>query len=135
MPADRANEAMDIAIKTYKDSGDVLPIILSHRFVKGTKTLLGFTRFERTAVFEIDSVNTPKTRAYFEQVWADLDAAGIPFTLHWGKFNSFLTAARVRDRYGNAVDQWIASRETLLESPAVRQVFSNPFMIHLGLST
>ena len=30
LPADRANEAMDIAVKTYKDSGDVLPIILSH---------------------------------------------------------------------------------------------------------
>jgi hypothetical protein len=135
MPHDRANQAMDIAVKTYKDSGDVLPIILSHRFVKGTKALLGFTRFDKTAVFEIDSVNTPKTRAYFEKVWADLDAAGIPFTLHWGKFNSFLTAATVRNRYGAAVDQWIAARETLLETPAVRQVFSNPFMTDLGLAT
>ena len=136
IPADRANEAMDIAIKTYKDAGDVLPVILSHRFVKGTKALLGFTRFERTAVFEIDSVNTPKTRAYFEKVWADLDAAGIPFTLHWGKYNSFLTAAVVRNRYGAAaVNQWIASREALLESPAVRQIFSNAFMTKLDLST
>ena len=48
-------------------------------------TLHGFQRFEPTAVFEMDSVNTAKTRGYFEQVWADLDAAGIPFTLHWGK--------------------------------------------------
>ena len=136
MPAELAVEAMDIAIKTYRDAGEILPVVLSHRFVKGTQALLGFTRFAQTAVFEIDSVNTPKTRAYFEQVWADLDAAGIPFTLHWGKFNSFLTAARVRDRYGAAaVDQWIASRETLLETPAVRQVFSNAFMTNLGLAT
>ncbi len=136
MPVARAVEAMDIACTTYRDAGDVLPVILSHRFVKGTKALLGFTRFDPTAVFEIDAVNTPKTRAYFRRVWAALDAAGIPFTLHWGKFNSFLTPARVRDRYGDAaVDRWMASREALLESPAVRQVFTNPFMTGLGLAS
>jgi hypothetical protein len=136
MPVDRAVEAMDIAIKTYRDSGEILPVILSFRFLKGTKALLGFTRFEKTAVFEIDSVNTPKTRAYFKRVWADLDAAGIPFTLHWGKFNSFLTRARVRRSYGDAaVDQWIASRAALLEDAAVRQVFSNPFTASLGLAS
>jgi hypothetical protein len=84
----------------------------------------------------MDSVNTVKTRAYFEQVYADLEAAGIPFTLHWGKFNTYWTAPRLRAHYGAAaVDQWIASRETLLESPAVRQVFTNPFMTGLGLAT
>jgi len=135
MPANRAVEAMDIAFKRYETNGDVLPALLSVRFVKATKALLGFQRFEPTAVFEMDSVNTAKTRAYFEQVWADLDAAGIPFTLHWGKYNVFWTPARLRAHFGNAVDQWIASRETLLESPAVRQVFTNPFMTTMGLAT
>ena len=93
MPANRAVEAMDIAFKRYATNGDVLPALLSVRFVKATKALLGFQRFEPTAVFEMDSVNTAKTRAYFEQVWADLDAAGIPFTLHWGKYNVFWTPA------------------------------------------
>jgi hypothetical protein len=135
MPANRAVEAMDIAFKRYATNGDVLPALLSVRFVKATKALLGFQRFEPTAVFEMDSVNTAKTRAYFEQVWADLDAAGIPFTLHWGKYNVFWTPARLRAHFGNAVDQWIASREALLESPAVRQTFSSPFMAGLGLVT
>jgi hypothetical protein len=44
-----------------------------------------------------------RTRAFFDKVWNGLNAAGIPFTLHWG--NTFLTAARVRHRYGGAVDQ------------------------------
>lgn len=135
MPANRAVEAMEIAFKRYKTNDEVLPALLSFRFVKPTKALLGFQRFEPTAIFEMDSVNTEKTRGYFEQVWADLDAAGIPFTLHWGKYNTFWTPARLRARFGNAVDQWIASRETLLESPAVRQIFTNPFMVGLGLAT
>ena len=136
MPAGRAVEAMEIAFKVYKDGGDVLPALLSCRFVKGTKALLGFTRFGSTAVFEMDAINTPKTRAFFERVWAAFDAAGIPFTLHWGKFNSFLTPPRLRNRYGDAaVDQWIASREALLESAAVRKTFTNDFIANLGLAS
>jgi hypothetical protein len=135
MPADRAVEAMDIAFKRYRDDGEVLPALLSFRFVKPTKALLGFQRFEPTAIFEMDSVSMPKTRRYFERVWADLDAAGIPFTLHWGKYNAYWTPARLRARYGNAVDQWIASREALLESPQVRACFTNPFMEAMGLAT
>ena len=136
LPLDRAEEALNIAFKIYEDSGDVLPILLSHRFVKGTDALLGFTRFDTTAVLEIDSINMDSTQDYLRQVWEGLYAVGIPFTLHWGKFNSFLNAARVRDRYGNAaVDQWISARETLLESAEVRQVFTNPFIRQLGLAT
>jgi len=80
-------------------------------------------------------VNTPETRAYFNEVWKRLDAAGIPFTLHWGKYNAFLTPERVRNRYGDAaVDQWLASRKTLLDDAAVQQVFTNDFMKAVGLA-
>ena len=52
MPVARAVEAMEIAFRAYKDSNTVLPVILSHRFVKGTKALLGFTRFDTTAIWK-----------------------------------------------------------------------------------
>ena len=136
MPVARSVEAMEIAFRAYKNSNGVLPVILSHRFVKGTKALLGFTRFDTTAIMELDAVNTPETRAFYNRVWNDLDAAGIPFTLHWGKYNSFLTPDRVRNRYGDAaVDQWITSRDTLMESAAVRQIFNNAFTAGLGLAS
>ena len=95
-----------------------------------------FTRFGSTAVFEMNALNSPKSRAYLHRICAAFDAAGLPFTLHWGKFNAFLTAARLRTCYGNtATDEWIASREALLESPAVRDVFTNDFIANLGLAT
>ncbi len=132
---DRAQDALEIAFRAYRDFGVLMPIILSHRFVKGTQALLGFTRFTPTAVLEVDAINTPNTRKYLQKVWADLDAAGIPFTLHWGKFNAHLTPARVRRIYGSAtVDQWIASRNSLLQSAEVGRVFANPFTNKLQLT-
>ncbi|PTR16239.1 FAD binding domain-containing protein [Nitrosospira sp. Nsp2] len=135
LPVARAVEAMEIAFDLYKRSRLVLPLILSHRFVKGTKALLGFTRFDTTAVMEMDAVNTSETREFYNTVWNELDAAGIPFTLHWGKYNTFLTPERVRNRYGGeAVDQWLAARHTLMENAVVRQIFTNEFTAELGLA-
>ena len=135
MPVARAVEAMEIAFKAYQDVHAVLPLVLSHRFVKGTSALLGFTRFPTTAVMEMDAVNTPQTRAFFNEVWNRLDTAGIPFTLHWGKYNAFLNTDRVRNRYGDtAVNQWLTSRKTLLTDPVVRQIFTNDFMKAVGLA-
>ena len=126
---------MEVAFKTYKDVSVVLPLVLSFRFVKGTRALLGFTRFDITAVMEMDAVNTPETRAFLDKVSNDLDAAGIPFTLHWGKYNTFLTPDRVRNRYGAAVDQRLTSRNTLLESAMVREIFDNGFTTTLELTS
>jgi hypothetical protein len=134
MPLANAVEAMDIAFKAYKQANIVLPIVFSFRFVKGTRALLGFTHFDTTAVMEMDGVNSPESRDFFNKVWNDLEAAGIPFTLHWGKYNAFLTPARVRNQYGAAIDQWLDSRKKLLENPAVRQVFNNGFTTALGLA-
>jgi len=67
-------------------------------------------------------------------VWTGLEQAGIPFTMHWGKFNWFLTPDRVRSMYGDNVQKWIASREALL-SPEVRSVFTNDFLRSVGLAT
>ena len=83
---------------------------------------------------EMDAETRLKPCAFFDKVWNDLDAAGIPFTLHWGKYNAFLTPERVRNRYGVAIDQWLTSRSILLKSTAVRQIFNNYFTKALGLA-
>jgi hypothetical protein len=104
--------------------------------VKGTKATLGFTKFAATCVLELDAVNVPETRNYVKAVWAALEAAGINFTLHWGKFNTYLTGPRVEKMYGTAaVNQWKASRATLLESADVSRAFDNTFIKNAGLAT
>lgn len=134
LPLAKALDALAIAFETYKNFGAVLPVILTMRFVKGTKALLGFTRFDPTCVFEIDSINTEKAHDYAAAVWTQLEQAAIPFTMHWGKFNDFLTPQRVTHMYGERRENWLQSREALL-SPQVRQVFNNEFLTRVGLAT
>ena len=101
---DRANaeKALRLAFKKYKELGTILPLLLSVRYVKGTKATLGFTRFDDTCVLELDGVNIPEVRKYIKSVWAGLDEAGIPFTLHWGKYNDHLSKTRVAKMYTQA---------------------------------
>ncbi len=106
------------------------------RYVKGTQATLGFTKFATTCVLELDAVNVPETRSYVKAVWAALEAAGINFTLHWGKYNVYLTGRRVEKMYGAAaVNEWKASRATLMESADVSRVFDNAFTRNAGLGT
>lgn len=130
----RALEALDIALDTYEKFGTIMPILLTMRFVKGTKALLGFTRFTPTCVLEIDGLNTSKTKDYVDKVWHKIEHAGIPFAMHWGKFNSFLNKARVKTMYGANVQTWTKSREVLLR-PSVRKVFTNDFLKQVGLDS
>ena len=134
VPLSRSLDALDTAFNTYANFGTVLPMTFTMRFVKGTQALLGFTKFDPTCVLEIDAINTEETHDYANQVWTKLEQGGIPFTMHWGKFNSFLTKARVNNMYGENVKKWVESREALL-SPEVRNVFTNGFLQSVGLAT
>lgn len=135
IPISRSLDVLEIAFKTYEKFGTVLPVLFTIRFVKGTKALLGFTKFKPTCVLEIDGINTPKTHEFANQVWQKLEKADIPFTMHWGKFNTFLTPDRIQAMYGDNAQKWINSRETLIKNPEVRKVFTNDFLTRVGLAT
>lgn len=104
------------------------------RFVKGTQALLGFTRFPKTCILELDGVDSHISRDFFEKVWGRLEQLHIPYTVHWGKINFHLNPQRVRAMYGDAaVDKWIAGRNSLLDADC-RKVFTNKFMEQCGLA-
>ncbi len=135
IPLDRTLEALDVAFDTYANESSVLPLLISTRYVKGTRATLGFTRFPTTCVLELDGVNTKKVRDYVTRVLTGLESQGIPFTLHWGKYNAYLTKTRVRAMYGDAALQsWLDAREDLFESDDAARVFDNAFLRSVGLS-
>ena len=134
VPVSRGLDVLDIALRTYEEFDVVMPALFTMRFVKGTKALLGFTKFKPTCVFEIDGINTQDMQDYVSLVWERIDQKGIPFTMHWGKFNFLLSSAHIKKMYGVNRDKWIESREKLLK-PEVRQVFTNDFLRRVGLDT
>jgi hypothetical protein len=81
----------------------------------------------------MDGVESEITRKFYKKVWEALETKGIPYTLHWGKINFNLDAARVRKMYGDAkINRWIDCRHQLLDE-SVRKVFTNAFMEKCGL--
>jgi hypothetical protein len=105
--------------------------LLAFRWVKGSKALLAFTKFDTTCTIELPAAYAARTMAYYNAVWQALERASIPYTLHWGQINNF-TPERVRTMYGAAVEDWIASRNKLLDAQT-RAVFSSPFLQQCGL--
>ncbi len=134
VPMSRALEAQQIAFDTYKNFDTLLPVIISSRFIKGTKALLGFTKFDHNCTIEVDTINTPKSREFLNLVRRNLEQAGIPFTLHWGKIESFLTPTRLQNIYGGDLTRWRQSRDKLLENDDVKKLFTNDFMTRVGLA-
>jgi hypothetical protein len=105
--------------------------VLAFRFVKGSKALLAFTKFDTTCTIELPGAYANSSTTFYNAVWQGLEAAGIPYTLHWGQLNNF-TPERVRNMYGAAVDEWTTSRNTLLDAET-RAVFTSPFLQQCGL--
>lgn len=112
-------------IKTYAG-------VISFRWVRKSSAMLGFTRFDTTTTIEFNAAANEKTLAYYRRIWDELEANGIPYTLHWGQMNNF-TPERVKQMYSPAVvAQWSACRDELM-SPEARAVFSSDFMKNTGL--
>ena len=109
------------------------PGLVAARFVKASSATLAFTRFAPVScTIELPGAGSTRTTQFYDRVFRALDRANIPFTLHWGQCGDF-TSARVRAMYGANIDAWLDARRKLL-SPAGRRLFSNDFLVKMGLA-
>jgi len=133
IPLSMASTAMERALAVHEERGPIAATV-ALRFVKASKALLGFqTQAPTMCIVDLDGVLSDRTVNFFEGVWEAFEEDGIPYTMHWGKLNGILDEARVRQKYGSAVEDWIAARHTLLDE-ASRRVFTNGFMERCGLA-
>lgn len=135
IPTDKIKEVIGIlaevnAIPEVKN----FPGIYAFRFVKGTKATLGFTKFEKTCVVEMDGAYNDRSIEYCKKVWDKLQEKNIPFACHWGK-QTDLSPSRIEYMYGKAaIKSWKDARNSLLDSGS-KKVFTNPIMQKWGLET
>lgn len=134
LPLGRVREAAEIALKINEKTS--FAGLVAFRYPKASDATLAFTRHRpQTCVLELDGPWSSTTRKFYRQVWRAFDAAGIPYTFHWGKVHE-LDATRVRRMYGDAaVDAWRAARNGLLATPKLRKVFANDWLRGLGMDT
>jgi FAD/FMN-containing dehydrogenase len=132
VPLSRALDALDVLIDLNAAIGPV-PLVFGCRYVRKSPALLAINRWDPTFVVSIDGVHNNASLAFFDAIPARMDAAGIPFTQHWGKTNGY-TPARIGAVFGNGRSDWIAARHDLLPDPADRALFENGYLRRLGLA-
>lgn len=109
------------------------PVVFTCRYAQKSPAMLGFTRFDPTCIIDIDGIDSPSTTKLIKLATERLEAAGMPFTQHWGKTNH-MTRARVRAAFGGNVDRWNATRKLLLPNAAERNALSSVYLDGLGLN-
>lgn len=122
------------------------------RFVSSAAGSLAFTRWPETAVIEIDGVSqfAPGGLGQYggeiikgcRQLRAALDAANIPYMMHWAKLGG-LDAPRVAANFGppttafpdalDRIERWRKSRDKLLGNDRMRGLFWNEAVVRYGL--
>ncbi|MEO6831304.1 MAG: FAD-binding protein [Chitinophagaceae bacterium] len=115
-------KVVDILMQVNKDAGPFVGLF-AFRFVKKSQALMAFTHFDPTCVLELDGVQGPATDRFYNAVWNALEAAGIPYTFHWGKMNG-MTPQRLQKMYGNNLQRFTAARSRLMDANALL-AFSN----------
>lgn len=103
------------------------------RFIKGGHGLLAQARWPDSAAIDCDGPASPRTERAYRRMLETLEHRGIPYTLHWGKFNN-LTPARVAADYGDDLVRWKAVRDRLLPDPADRRLFATDELRAFGLA-
>lgn len=131
IPLEHARRALDLVLDEHRARGPAA-VLLSLRYVKGSRATLAFTRHPMTCVLEIDGVQSARTHQFYREAWERLAHENVPFTFHWGKQND-LTAAAARRMYGPSLDAWLGARRELLDRDA-RRLFSSDFLERLGLA-
>ncbi len=102
------------------------PGMFGLRYVQKSNALMAFTRFDTTCTIEMTGAGSRRTLEFYDRAWAALDARKIPYTQHWGKVHH-ITSKDIRQRWGGAVDEWLAARRAFL-SPKGRAMFSNDLL-------
>jgi FAD/FMN-containing dehydrogenase len=131
VPVDRVLDALDVLGKALKKVGKA-PVAFACRYAVQSPGLLAFTRFPKTAIIDIDGIDTQATRRMMATALDDLRVAGIPHAEHWGKVNQ-MTALSVRDAYGPNLESWMKARTGLLDRQG-EYVFGSAFLDRLGMT-
>lgn len=126
-----ALKTIDLLIALNAEIGPA-PLVFGCRYVKKSPALLAMNRFDTSFVVSIDGIFNAASNRFFAAIPARMEAAGIPFTQHWGKTNGY-TPARTAAAFGGDLAAWIAARHRLLPDPVDRVTFTNAYMRERGL--
>ena len=116
--------ALATLLQTVQAKGKV-PCVVATRFVPRSTALLAMNRYPRTCMIDVDGANVPAMGELHAECGQALQAAGVTFTLHWGKSIDTLSREQVERAYGTDLTRWRTARRALLPDPKLSHTFSN----------
>lgn len=131
VPRERLRAALDAMFTAFKKAGGG-DVVTTLRFVGKSAGTMAFTRFDNNVVIDFDGFRSDASRKVTQAAIAGLEAAGIPFSRHWGKMAP-ITAGIVQRDYGAKVQAWKAARAALLP-PQMRDIFASTALRAWGLA-
>jgi len=131
IPIKKAMDALTISRRIITKNN--YPVIIALRFVKGTKSLLGFTKYPLTCILEFDGVVFTKQKTMMDSIVRGLKAESIPFTFHVGKMNTYgSTRSLLEYSHGEDLKKWKNIRRKYLTKEEYR-FFSSEYSDAIGL--
>jgi len=118
---------LDTVLQSVRARGRA-PCVVATRFVPGSSSLLAMNQFARTCMIDVDGPNIPAMADLLAECSGALEAAGVPFTMHWGKWIGYLTRGHVDRVYGDRATRWRAARSRFLPDPQLARTFSNELL-------
>jgi hypothetical protein len=108
---------------------------MSMRFVAASCATLAFTHFGPiSCCIELPGARMAWSDEFYRRVFSALDAANVPFALHWGQENDFCPE-RIQRSYGAArISSWQRARARVLDTPELRARFSSRLLESWGLA-
>jgi hypothetical protein len=107
--------------------------IMAFRFTKGTEATLGFTKWAKTCVLELDGADVNINYSFVKKLALLMESQGISYTMHWGKINRHMNENRAINSYGaDKINEWKRQRSRIM-SEEVQEIFNNAFLEQFGL--
>ncbi len=104
--------------------------VIAIRFIKQTRSLLGFAQFPITATFELPAAKSASAQAYYDAAFDAFRQGSVPYTIHWGQIAP--ATPQTLTHFGTNVQRWTQARNMLLR-PEIRPVFENQMVRGYGL--
>ncbi len=134
LATDDAAQTLDLMLSEVNRpaSGFRYPGFVAVRWVRRTRALLGFTRYDRSCTIELPSMGgVPGTLDLHARLRDRLDRAGIHYSEHPGQDNAY-DPARLAATFGESLAHWRDARGRLIGELAAR--FASPWSDRIGLT-
>ena len=145
---DTFNAALAVPVSQLKSTLEVGHVVAARwrkhfvftaRFAAKSRASLSFLRFENTAIINIDGLTRAGIAGWIShsdefsrEFTNQLEAAGVPFSMHWGK-DIPSDAAKIANDFGDAAQRYIAARAALVPA-ALRDKLCPPQLKAWGLA-